>query len=79
VRNISIFVLLLGFSKFTYAMSFLNNSDESNATEAKRIKNKNEDSYKKYNVSRKFHARKKLSNTEFGNELSKRNEAYDSQ
>lgn len=79
MRNIAVLLLLLGLSKFTYAISFLNNSDESNTAQGKGLTNSSDKSYKKDSVSRKSHARKKLSNTEFENELSKRNEAYDSQ
>jgi hypothetical protein len=79
VRNISILLLLLGISKFSYAISFLNNSEESNTSQVKGLKKGRDVTFQKDSVSRKSHAAKKLSNAEFGNELSKRNEVYDSQ
>jgi len=79
VRIILILLLLLGISKFSYAVSFLNNSEESNASQAKKLKKDRDSTFQKDGVPRKSHACKKLSSTEFENELSKRNEFYDSQ
>ena len=78
MRNITFLLLLLGTSKYCYSISFLNSSEDSNSSQTKKLKNETVGSYKKDSVSRKSHARKKLSNAEFKNELSKHNEVYDS-
>lgn len=79
MRKISIFLLLLGLSKISYAISFLNNSEESSTSLSKGLNKETNGSHKKDSVSRKSHPRKKLSSAEFENELSRRNEVYDSQ
>ena len=79
MRIILIILLLLGISKFSYAVSFLNYSEEPNAFQTKKLKKDRDGTFQKGGVSKKSHAPKKLSSAEFENELSKRNEFYDSQ
>lgn len=78
MKNFTILFLSVGIIENSYAVSFLNTPEEPKQSSKKEIVKDSNTRPKKDTVSSKMYSQKKLNNSEFEAELSKRKEAYDS-